>query len=71
MQIYINIYCDQLQMPCEVVGGYAKGYGFDEREEAPSETDHAWNAVEMDGHRYLMESTWGAGHLTKTKKLRA
>jgi hypothetical protein len=67
---YANIYkylCDQLQMPCEIVGGYSKGYGFDDREGAPAETDHAWNAVEIDHHWYLMESTWGAGHLNKQK----
>jgi len=67
---YANLYkylCDQLQMPCEIVSGYAKGYGFDDREGAPSKTDHAWNAVEIDRHWYLMESTWGAGHLNKQK----
>ncbi|CAF1192948.1 unnamed protein product [Adineta steineri] len=67
---YANIYkylCDQLQMLCEVVSGYAKGYGFDYREGAPTETDHAWNAVEIDGHWYLIESTWGAGHLNDSK----
>ncbi|CAF4158276.1 unnamed protein product, partial [Adineta steineri] len=67
---YGNIYkylCDQLQMPCEVVSGYAKGYGFDNRKGAPIETDHAWNAVEIDGHWYLIESTWGAGHLNDKK----
>ena len=67
---YANIYkylCDHLQMPCEVIGGYSKGYGFDDREGAPTETDHAWNAVEIDHHWYLMESTWGAGHLNEQK----
>ncbi|CAF5028164.1 unnamed protein product, partial [Rotaria sp. Silwood1] len=67
---YANIYkylCDQLNMSCEIVSGYSKGYGFDEREGAPSETDHAWNAVEIDHHWYLMESTWAAGHLTEQK----
>ncbi|CAF4418860.1 unnamed protein product [Rotaria sp. Silwood2] len=67
---YANIYkylCDQLNISCEKVSGYSKGYGFDEREGAPSETDHAWNAVEIDHHWYLMESTWGAGHLTEQK----
>jgi transglutaminase/protease-like cytokinesis protein 3 len=59
---------DQLQMPCEIVSGYSKGYGFDNQEEAPSETDHAWNAVEIDNHWYLMESTWGAGHLDERKQ---
>ena len=67
---YANLYkylCDRLEMPCEIVSGYAKGYGFDDRVEAPSETDHAWNAVEINGHWYLMESTWGAGHLNNQK----
>ena len=67
---YANIYkylCDHLQMPCEKVSGYSKGYGFDDREGAPTETDHAWNAVEIYSHWYLMESTWGAGHLNEQK----
>ncbi|CAF3348743.1 unnamed protein product [Rotaria socialis] len=67
---YGNIYkylCDALNIPCEKVSGYSKGYGFDEREGAPTETDHAWNAVEIDHHWYLIESTWGAGHLTEEK----
>jgi hypothetical protein len=68
---YANLYkhlCDQLQMPCEVVSGFSKGYGFDDREGAPSETDHAWNVVEIDNHWYLIESTWGAGHLDDRKE---
>jgi len=43
-------------MSCEIVSGYAKAYGFDNRKGAPSKTDHAWNAVEIDRHCYLMES---------------
>ncbi|CAF2067776.1 unnamed protein product [Rotaria magnacalcarata] len=65
---YGNIYkylCDALNIPCEKVSGYSKGYGFDERESAPTETDHAWNAVKINHHWYLIESTWGAGHLTE------
>ena len=68
---YANLYkylCDQFQMPCEIVSGYSKGYGFEAREDAPSETDHAWNAVQIDRHWYLMESTWGAGHLNDRKE---
>ena len=68
---YANLYkylCDQLEMACEIISGYAKGYGFDDREGAPSETDHAWNAVQIDQHWYLLDSTWGAGHLNDTKQ---
>ncbi|CAF1235375.1 unnamed protein product [Adineta steineri] len=67
---YANIYkylCDQLNLKCEIVSGYSKGYGFDSREDVPTDTDHAWNAIELDGHWYLMESTWGAGRLTDEK----
>ncbi|CAF1407062.1 unnamed protein product [Adineta steineri] len=67
---YANIYkylCDQLNLKCEIVSGYSKGYGFDSREDVPTDTDHAWNAIEIDGHWYLMESTWGAGLLTDEK----
>jgi hypothetical protein len=65
---YANLYkylCDQLQIPCEVVNGYSKGYGFEDRTNAPTRIDHAWNAVEIDRHWYLMEPTWGTGHLNK------
>ncbi|CAF1482714.1 unnamed protein product, partial [Rotaria sordida] len=70
---YANLYkylSDQLEMPCEVVSGYSKGYGFEDRTDAPSEIDHAWNAVEIDHQWYLMESTWGAGHLDDTKQFK-
>ena len=67
---YANIYkhiCDNLDIPCEVVGGYSKGYGFDGYANAPSETDHAWNAVRIGEYWYLIESTWGAGSLDERK----
>jgi len=67
---YANIYkylCDQLNISCEEVSGYSKGYGFDEREDVFKETDHAWNAIEIDHHWYLIESTWGSGRLTDQK----
>ncbi|CAF1343855.1 unnamed protein product [Adineta ricciae] len=68
---YANMYkylCDHLKMPCEVVSGYSKGYGFDDQEGAPSEVDHAWNVVEIYNHWYLVESTWGTGYLNDKKE---
>ncbi|CAF1009426.1 unnamed protein product [Rotaria sordida] len=65
---YANLYkylCDQLQMSCQVISGYAKGYEFENRIDAPNKTDHTWNAVEIDHHWYLIESTWGAGYLNE------
>ena len=60
--------CDALEMSCEIISGYSKGYGFDNRAGAPPEIDHAWNAVKIFNHQYLIESTWGAGHLTDKKE---
>ena len=68
---YANLYkylSDYLQMPCEVVSGYSKGYGFEYRKNPPARTDHAWNAVEIDSHWYLVEPTWGSGHLNAENK---
>ena len=63
---YANLYkylCNEIQAPCGVIPGYSKGYGFEYGKEAPERVDHAWNAVEIDQHWYLLDSTWGAGHL--------
>ena len=68
---YSNLYkylCDQLQLRCEVVSGYSKGHGFEIGTPPPTKTDHAWNAVEIDHHWYLLDSTWGTGHLSAQKK---
>jgi transglutaminase/protease-like cytokinesis protein 3 len=68
---YANLYkylCDQLQLHCEIVSGYSKGYGFDDQHRVKPEVDHAWNVVEIYQHKYLIESTWGAGNLTNTKQ---
>ena len=45
--------------------GYARGYG-----SAPGEkvaTNHAWNAVKIDGQWMLVDATWGAGYLDAQK----
>ncbi len=40
--------------------GYVKD-GFHEKGEAFKDTNHAWNAVRLDGQWYLIDSTWGSG----------
>ncbi|CAF3037277.1 unnamed protein product [Rotaria sp. Silwood2] len=67
---YSNLYkylCDQLAIPCKVISGYAKGYGFEHDKNALYETNHAWNAVEIEQSWYLIDSTWGSGYLDKHK----
>ncbi|CAF2994685.1 unnamed protein product [Rotaria sp. Silwood2] len=65
---YANLYkylCDQLQMLCQIISGYAKGHEFENHIDIPTKSDHKWNAVEIDQHWYLIESTWGAGYVNE------
>ena len=67
---YASLYkylCDQLQMSCQIISGYTKGYKFENCIGAPTEIDHTWNAVEIDHHWYLIESSWGAGYLNEQR----
>ena len=49
------------------IDGWAKGFGYDLKN-LDGEPDHAWNAIKVDGAWYLIDSTWGAGHLTETNE---
>ncbi|MBN2289074.1 MAG: hypothetical protein JXQ83_07040 [Candidatus Glassbacteria bacterium] len=42
------------------VKGFAKGYGYRVGSDFEG-TNHAWNAVELDGEWYFLDCTWGAG----------
>jgi hypothetical protein len=42
------------------VHGYAKGYNYREGVD-PGGTNHAWNAVRLDGEWHLFDATWGVG----------
>jgi len=44
------------------VHGYAKGWGYREGQD-PGGTNHAWNAVRVNGSWHLFDSTWGAGYV--------
>ncbi len=50
-----------------VIGGWAKGYGYD-IDELNGDPNHAWNAVKLNDAWYLLDSTWGAGHLNVEKQ---
>ncbi|MGD2135941.1 MAG: transglutaminase domain-containing protein [Gemmatimonadales bacterium] len=46
-----------------VVRGWSKGYGYTTGQTFDGPTNHAWNAVRIDGAWHLMDPTWGAGYL--------
>ena len=53
-------FCNLAGLKCVTISGLSKGYGFGTSGELG---DHAWNALELDGRWYLVDSTWDAGYL--------
>jgi hypothetical protein len=47
------------------IHGYARGFGYKPGEKI--DTNHAWNAVKIDGAWMLLDATWGAGYLDAQK----
>jgi hypothetical protein len=61
--------CNEAGLEAEVVSGYSKGYSFFPGKHY-TETDHAWNAVKVDGQWRLFDATWAEGNgTTKGGKL--
>ena len=58
-KLYLNL-SKSIGLEAERVVGYSKGASFIPGR-IPSSTDHAWNAVKIDGKYYLLDVTWGAG----------
>ncbi|PIS27446.1 MAG: hypothetical protein COT43_10490 [Candidatus Marinimicrobia bacterium CG08_land_8_20_14_0_20_45_22] len=54
-----------------VIPGYAKGTGYVPGQVIPSESNHDWNVVKIDGRWQLIDATWGAGHLEGRTFIRA
>lgn len=54
--------CLAAGIQCEVIFGYAQGFGFDSKRE--TRPNHGWNAVIIDGKPLLVDATWGAGGST-------
>ncbi len=53
------------------ISGYAKGYGHTQGKSF-TETNHAWNAIKIDGKWRLFDATWGHGHgITENGKLKS
>ncbi len=50
------------------IAGYGKGYGYMPGQNISGKSNHAWNAVRINGSWYLVDCTWGAGYINEDKK---
>ncbi|MCW3127709.1 MAG: transglutaminase domain protein [Bacteroidetes bacterium] len=60
---YANLYkslCEAMGLDAVKISGYAKGYSYNDGDHF-SKTNHAWNAVKVDGRWILLDATWGSG----------
>jgi len=63
---YANLFakmCGLAGLKCTVVSGFAKGYGYDPLGSTAPKSNHAWNAVTIQGRMYLVDVTWDAGYI--------
>jgi transglutaminase/protease-like cytokinesis protein 3 len=60
--------CDELGIKSSYISGLGKG-GFKDIGRAFLLSRHAWNMVEIDGKRYLLDVTWAAGKYRQFRKV--
>ncbi|MCB0570605.1 MAG: arylamine N-acetyltransferase [Phaeodactylibacter sp.] len=53
--------CDAVGLEAVFIGGVARDFHRPYR--TKQDNSHAWNAVKIDGQWYLLDATWGAGHV--------
>ena len=61
---YSNLFLElgeEMEIEVEKILGYAKGYGYRKGKKF-KESDHAWNAVRINGEWKIIDSTWGSGY---------
>jgi len=56
--------CKAAQIPVREINGHARGFGFDISKKERFESNHAWNAVQLEGVWYLIDATWDGGYST-------
>ena len=57
----------QMGLEVEKISGYSKGYGYKAGKKF-KDTNHAWNAVKIDGTWQLLDVTWGSSESETTSK---
>lgn len=60
-------FCLRMGLNCIEISGYAKGYKYI-KNQTFKKSNHAWNAIELDGKCFLIDSTWGAGAIDVKKQ---
>jgi len=50
------------------ISGYGKGYSYRPGDKFSGPSNHAWNAVRINGSWYLIDCTWGAGFVDDNGK---
>jgi hypothetical protein len=66
---YANLFlalCEEAKVEVVKVHGHCKGYGYIRGDQAT--TNHAWNAIKLDGTWGLVDVTWGTGYLNSAKE---
>ncbi|KAA3614934.1 MAG: hypothetical protein D8M58_10800 [Calditrichaeota bacterium] len=58
-----NRMCREAGIKSKLIAGWSKGYG----ERLTGRPNHAWNAVKINYRWYLLDATWGAGHINSEK----
>ncbi|NXK91645.1 KY peptidase, partial [Formicarius rufipectus] len=53
--------CSIAGIQCKKLSGHSKGYGYKIGQTFRGKSDHAWNAVYLEGRWHLLDSTWGSG----------
>ncbi|XP_078701917.1 kyphoscoliosis peptidase-like [Branchiostoma floridae x Branchiostoma belcheri] len=54
--------CRLADIPCKTISGKAKGINYVVGAKFREASNHAWNAVQINGFWYLLDCTWAAGH---------
>lgn len=61
---YSNLFLalgEEIGIEVEKISGYSKGYSYRVGKKF-KESDHAWNAVKINGEWKIIDSTWGSGY---------
>lgn len=59
--------CTSVGIQAEIVNGYTKGFDFVETDTL-YRAEHTWSIVEIDNRWYLMDLTYGSGHVAHKKQ---